>query len=47
MNAILFWDGFEVRWLRGSESHYPERPKDLPSMKPLGICTQGPPTTIS
>jgi len=22
-------------WLRGSEFHYPERPKDLPTMKPL------------
>jgi hypothetical protein len=35
MDAILFWDRFEGRWLRGSEFHYPERPKDLPSMKPL------------
>ena len=35
MDAILFWDRFEGRWLRGSEFHYPERPKDLPTMKPL------------
>jgi hypothetical protein len=35
MDAILFWDRFEGRWLRGSEFHYPERPKDLPAMKPL------------
>lgn len=35
MDAILFWDRFEGRWLRGSEFHYPERPKDLPEMKPL------------
>jgi hypothetical protein len=35
MDAILFWDRFKGRWLRGSEYHYPERPKDLPLMKPL------------
>jgi hypothetical protein len=35
MDAIMFWDRFEGRWLRGSEFHYPERPKDLPKMKPL------------
>jgi hypothetical protein len=26
MDAILFWDRFEGRWLRGTEFHYPERP---------------------
>lgn len=35
LDAILFWDRFEGRWLRGNEFHYPERPKDLPAMKPL------------
>jgi hypothetical protein len=35
MDAILFWDRFEGRWLRGSEFHYPERPQNLPSLKPL------------
>ena len=35
MDAMQFWDRFEGRWLRGSEFHYPERPKDLPPMKPL------------
>jgi hypothetical protein len=35
MDAILFWDRFEGRWLRGSEFHHPERPKDLPTMTPL------------
>lgn len=35
LDAMQFWDRFEGRWLRGSEFHYPERPKDLPSMKPL------------
>jgi hypothetical protein len=35
LDAILFWDRFEGRWLRGSEFHYPGRPKDLPQMKPL------------
>jgi hypothetical protein len=32
-DAILFWDRFDGRWLRGTEFHYPERPADLPSMK--------------
>jgi hypothetical protein len=35
MDAIQFWDRFEGRWLRGSEFVYPERPKDLPKLKPL------------
>ena len=35
MDAILFWDRFEGRWLRGTEFHYPERPDNLPSLKPL------------
>src|SRR6185437_5139174 len=35
MDAILFWDRFKGRWLRGSEFHYPERPADLPELKPL------------
>jgi len=34
VDAILFGDRFEGRWLRRSEFHYPERPKDLP-MKSL------------
>jgi hypothetical protein len=35
LDAIQFWDRFEGRWLHKSEFHYPERPKDLPPMKPL------------
>jgi len=35
MDAILFWDRFKGRWLRGTEFHYPERPVDLLSLKPL------------
>jgi hypothetical protein len=35
MDAILFWDRFKGRWLRGSEFHYPERPVNLPELKPL------------
>ncbi len=35
MDAILFWDRFKGRWLRGTEFHYPERPADLPQLKPL------------
>ena len=26
---------FQGRWLRGTEFHYPERPENLPSLKPL------------
>lgn len=33
LDAIQFWDIFQGRWLRGSEFHYPERPKDLPKLK--------------
>ena len=35
MDAILFWDRFKGRWLRGTEFHYPERPQNLPSLKPI------------
>jgi hypothetical protein len=35
MDAILFWDRFQGRWLRGTEFHFPERPANLPSLKPL------------
>jgi len=33
LDAIQFWDAFKGRWLRGSEFHYPERPKELPNLK--------------
>jgi hypothetical protein len=35
MDAILFWDTFDRRWLRGTEFHYPERPPDLPQLRLL------------
>jgi hypothetical protein len=35
LDAIPFWDRFEGRWLRASEFHYPERPENLPVLKPL------------
>lgn len=35
MDAILLWDRFEGRWLVGEEFHYPERPANLPELKPL------------
>jgi hypothetical protein len=35
MDAILLWARFEGRWLRGTEFHYPERPENLPALKPL------------
>jgi hypothetical protein len=27
MDAILFWNRFQGRWLRGDEFHYPEVPR--------------------
>ena len=37
MDAILFWDRFQGRWLVGSEFHYPERPQGLlPLKEPAG-----------
>ena len=33
MDAILFWDRFQGRWLLGSEFHYPERPPNLLPLK--------------
>jgi hypothetical protein len=33
LDAILFWSRFQGRWLRGSEFHYPDRPRDLPDLK--------------
>jgi hypothetical protein len=35
MYAILFWDHFQGQWLLGTEFRYPERPENLPSLKPL------------
>jgi hypothetical protein len=34
MDAILFWDRFKGRWLRGTEFYYPERRSNLPALKP-------------
>lgn len=33
LDAMMFWDQFEGRWLRGDEFFYPDRPDDLPKMK--------------
>jgi len=33
LDAILFWDRFEGRWLRGEEFIYPDRPLDLPKLR--------------
>ncbi len=33
LDAIMFWDQFGGRWLRGAEFLYPERPDDLPKMQ--------------
>ena len=38
LDAILFWDAFEGRWLLGDEFVYPKRPDNLPKLilpKPL------------
>jgi hypothetical protein len=33
IEAMMFWDEFRGRWLRGTEFTFPERPKDMPEMK--------------
>ncbi len=33
MDAILFWNHFQARWLRGSEFYFPDKPADLPQLK--------------
>lgn len=33
LDAMMFWDQFEGRWLQGTEFAFPERPKDMPAMK--------------
>jgi hypothetical protein len=35
MEAMMFWDQFKGRWLRGAEFAYPDRPGDMPKMKQL------------
>ena len=35
MDAILFWNRFQGRWLRGDEFHYPEVPQGLPPLKDI------------
>jgi hypothetical protein len=35
IEAMMFWDQFKGRWLRGTEFTYPERPKDMPAMKQI------------
>ena len=36
LDAMMMWDRFEGRWLRGEEFSYPERPQDMPMMKEVG-----------
>jgi hypothetical protein len=42
LDAMQFWDGFEGRWSRGSEFHYPERRKDLAPMKRKDLAPMKP-----
>ncbi|HEY3794778.1 MAG TPA: hypothetical protein VGM09_23395 [Bradyrhizobium sp.] len=35
LDAMMFWDRFQGRWLRGEEFAYPERPENMPSMKDI------------
>jgi hypothetical protein len=35
LDAILFSDRFQGRWLGGTEFHFPERPANLRFLKPL------------
>lgn len=38
LDAIMFWNEFEGRWLVGEEFIYPDRPDNLPRMKrPAGM----------
>jgi hypothetical protein len=33
LDAMMVWNRFEGRWLRGEEFSYPERPENMPTMK--------------
>ena len=33
LDAMMAWDRFQGRWLRGEEFSYPERPEKMPTMK--------------
>lgn len=33
LDAMIMWNRFEGRWLRGEEFSYPERPENIPTMK--------------
>jgi hypothetical protein len=33
VDAIIFWDRFEGRWMRHDDFFYPDRPEDMPIMK--------------
>jgi hypothetical protein len=33
LDAMMVWDRFKGRWLRGEEFSYPERPENMPTMK--------------
>jgi hypothetical protein len=33
LDAMMMWNRFEGRWLRGEEFSYPERPENMPTMK--------------
>jgi hypothetical protein len=34
-DAMMFWDRFQDRWLRGEEFTYSERPENMPRMKEI------------
>jgi hypothetical protein len=33
LDAMMFWDKFEGRWMRHNDFFYPDRPDDMPLMK--------------
>ena len=33
LDAMMVWDRFQGRWMKGDEFFFPERPKDMPVMK--------------
>lgn len=43
IHAILFWNEFQGRWLRGNAFHYPEKPADLPQLKMAAAYRSGKP----
>jgi hypothetical protein len=35
LDAMMFWEHFQGRWLRDTDFFYPDRPEKIPAMKPV------------